>query len=100
MLPGIAGLVVVFELLAYALLVLCLWHALQQKPLWRAYLIELLTGVLYGLVLETLTILQFHAYQYGHFLIALGPIPLAVGVGWGIILYSAMRFAESFALPA
>lgn len=48
---------VVFELLAYACLGLCFWHALRQGPLRRARLIELGTGVLYGLTLELLTIL-------------------------------------------
>src|SRR5437868_2132415 len=62
--------------------------------------IELGTGVLYGLTLETLTIFQLHAYQYGHFLIMFGPVPLAIAVGWGIILYSAMAFADALALPA
>lgn len=28
-----------------------------------------------------------------------GPVPLAVGVGWGIILYSAMRLTDTFHLP-
>jgi hypothetical protein len=90
----------VFELLNYVLLCLCAWHALQQGPLRRARLIELGTGVLYGLTLEAVTIFQLHAYQYGHFLIMFGPVPLAIGVGWGIILYSAMAFADAFALPA
>ncbi|HAE84589.1 MAG TPA: hypothetical protein DCK85_14485 [Ktedonobacter sp.] len=77
-----------------------MWHALHQGPLRRVRLIELGIGVLYGLTLETLTILQLHVYQYGHFLIMLGPIPLAVAVGWSIILYSAMAFADSLAFPA
>ncbi len=71
----------VFELCNYILLSLCAWHALQQGSLRRARLIELGTGVLYGLTLETLTIVQFHAYQYGRFLIMFGPVPLAIGVG-------------------
>jgi hypothetical protein len=29
----------------------------------------------------------------------LGPVPLSVAVGWGIILYSAMAFADSLAFP-
>jgi hypothetical protein len=29
-----------------------------------------------------------------------GPVPFAVAVGWTIILYSAMAFADTFALPA
>ncbi len=99
MLLGVTLPIVVFEVLAYACLGLCIWHALHQGPLRRARLIELGIGVLYGLTLETLTIMQLHVYQYGRFLIMLGPVPLAVAVGWGIILYSAMAFAESLAFP-
>ena len=100
MLPGVTVPIVVFELLAYAMLGLCAWHALHQGPLRQVRLIELGTGVLYGLTLEILTILQLHAYQYGHFLIMFGPVPLAVAVGWSIILYSAMAFADTLAFPA
>ena len=100
MLLGVSLPIVVFEVLAYACLGLCIWHALHQGPLRRARLIELGIGVLYGLTLETLTIMQLHVYQYGQFLIMLGPIPLAVAVGWGIILYSAMAFADSLAFPS
>src|SRR2546426_7476345 len=100
MLLGVALPIIVFELLGYACLGLCIWHALHQGALRRVRLIELGAGVLYGLTLETLTILQLHAYQYGRFLIMFGPVPLAVAVGWSIILYSAMAFADSFALPA
>jgi hypothetical protein len=92
--------IVVFEVLAYACLGLCIWHALHQGPLRRARMIELGIGVLYGLTLEILTIAQLHSYQYGRFLIMLGPVPLAVAVGWGIILYSAMAFADSLTFPS
>jgi Carotenoid biosynthesis protein len=100
MLLGVSLPIIVFEVLGYACLGLCIWHALHQGRLRRARLIELGIGVLYGLTLETLTIIQLHVYQYGHFLVMLGPVPLSVAVGWGIILYSAMAFADSLALPS
>jgi Carotenoid biosynthesis protein len=100
MLLGVTLPIVVLEMLAYACLGLCIWHALHQGPLRRARMIELGIGVLYGLTLEILTIAQLHSYQYGRFLIMLGPVPLAVAVGWGIILYSAMAFADSLAFPS
>ena len=99
MLLGVPVSFALFEIGSYILLGLCIWHALRQGALRRARLIELLIGVLYGLALEVLTILQFHAYQYGHFLIMFGPVPLTIGVGWGIILYSTMAEASTFALP-
>lgn len=100
MLLGVSVPFVISELFGYILLGLCVWHALRQGALRRARMIELGIGVLYGLTLEVLTLLQFHAYQFGHFLILLGPVPLTIGVGWGIILYGAMTFADAFALPA
>jgi hypothetical protein len=99
MLQGITVPIVMFELLTYVFFGMCVWHALHQGAQRRMCLIELAAGVLYGLTLETLTILQLHAYRYGHFLIMFGPVPLAVAVGWGIILYSAMRFTDTFELP-
>src|SRR5579872_297799 len=100
MLLGVTLPIVVLEVLAYACLGLCIWHVLHQGPLRRARMIELGIGVLYGLTLEILTIAQLHSYQYGRFLIMLGPVPLSVAVGWGIILYSAMAFADSLAFPS
>ena len=99
MLFGVTLPIVVFEVLAYACLGLCIWHALHQERLRWARMIELGIGVLYGLTLETLTIMQLQSYQYGRFLIMFGPVPLVVAVGWGIILYSTMAFAESLAFP-
>jgi len=90
---------VVFELLAYGALGVCLWHAWRQGALRRARLLELAMGVVYGVSLEALTIAQLHAYRYGHFLIMLGPVPLCIGVDWGVILYSAMNFADALPLP-
>ncbi|GAC1434534.1 MAG: carotenoid biosynthesis protein [Ktedonobacteraceae bacterium] len=99
MLLGVELPIVVFEVLGYVCLGLCIWHALLQGPLRRMRLIELGIGVLYGLTLEILTIVQLHVYQYGQYLIMLGPVPLAIAVGWGIILYSSMAFADSLAFP-
>lgn len=97
---GVTVPILIFEILMYSLLGLCLGHALHQGALRRARLIELGIGVLYGLTLEASTIFLLHAYQYGHFLIMFGPVPLAVAVGWSIILYSAMAFAGALAIPS
>lgn len=99
MLAGVTLPKIIFELLIYALAGLCSWHALRQGTLRRARLIELGAGVLYGVTLETLTILQFHAYRYGHFLVMLGAVPLCIGVAWGVILYYGMQLADSLPLP-
>ncbi|MCC6189550.1 MAG: carotenoid biosynthesis protein [Anaerolineales bacterium] len=86
----------VFEGLQYALLLLCLRHAARQGP---ARVWQLLAGVLYGLLLEWATIQQLHAYSYGRFLLMLGDVPVPIGVGWGVIVYSVRLFSDATTLP-
>ena len=86
-----------FELLMYALLGLCATHAWRKggpPGLWR-----LLAGVGFGVLLEWATIQQLHAYEYGRFWVMLGQVPLAIGVGWGVIIYSVRLFSDATNLP-
>jgi hypothetical protein len=87
---------VVFEVVLAVLFALCLRHALRSGPA-RAW--QLVAGVLFGVLLETATIQQLHAYHYGRFLVMLGDVPLMVGVGWGVIIYSARLFSDATSLP-
>lgn len=89
----------IFEISTYILFVICLWHAARQKDRYRELLAILISGTLYGLLLETMTIYQLHSYKYGVFLIMFhNEIPLTIGIGWGIILYSAIITADSLKL--
>ncbi|VVB71813.1 Carotenoid biosynthesis protein [uncultured archaeon] len=85
-----------FELLVFVLFMICLQNAWQRGS-WVAW--KLLAGVLFGLLLEWATIQQLNAYEYGHFLIMLGPVPVVIGVAWGTIIYSARNFSDSTNLP-
>src|SRR5947199_9956409 len=87
---------IVFELIVAALFVACLRHAARFGP---ARVWQLLAGVVFGLLLETATIQQLHAYRYGRFLLMVGDVPLMVGVGWGVIIYSARLFSDETNLP-
>jgi hypothetical protein len=87
---------VIFEILVYLLFIVCLLHARQRGP---AAIWQLLAGVAYGLLLEWATIQQLHAYQYGRFLLMVGDLPLAVGVAWGVIIYSVMLVSQGSSLP-
>lgn len=60
---------------------------------------QLFAGVLFGLLLEWATIQQLNAYEYGHFLVMLGPVPVVIGVAWGTIIYSVRAFSDSTNLP-
>ena len=87
---------VVMEAITYTLFAGCLAHAWRRGPhvAW-----QLLAGVTFGVLLELATIQQLHAYHYGRFLIMLGDVPLAVGVAWGCIIYSARLFSDASSLP-
>jgi hypothetical protein len=87
---------ILFELIIYLQLALCLRHAWKQGT---ANLLRLLAGILFGVTLELATIRQLHAYEYGRFLIMVLDVPLCIGVAWGCILYSAMEFSDASSLP-
>lgn len=88
-----------FELLMLVLLGVSARHAWQTGGSPRVW--QLLAGVLFGLMLEWATIQQLHAYRYGRFALMLaGEVPVAIGIGWGVIIYSARLFSDGVTLPA
>jgi len=87
-----------FEGLMYSLLAASVLHVYRRRG-W-AGVWQVLAGVLFGVLLEWATIQQFHAYQYGRFAIMVAnEVPLAIGVGWGIIIYATRLFADATTLP-
>lgn len=85
-----------FELIVYVQLTLCLVHAWRQGT---ANLLRLLAGILFGVSLELATIRQLDAYEYGRFLVMVLDVPLCIGVAWSCILYSVMEFSDGTSLP-
>jgi hypothetical protein len=60
---------------------------------------QLVGSVAFGVLLEWATIQQLHVYEYGRFLVMFGEVPLSIGVGWGVIIYSVQRFSNATSLP-
>lgn len=87
---------ILFELIIYIQLILCLFHAWKQGT---TNLLRLFAGILYGVSLELATIRQLHAYQYGEFLIMVPDVPLCIGIAWACILYSVMEFSDASSVP-
>ena len=78
----------IIEIGAYIIALVLLWSAWKKGRFW---LLTLLTGIVYGVILEILNMSIFHTYTYGDFLVMLpGDLPLIVGVSWGMIIYAAM----------
>jgi hypothetical protein len=86
-----------FEAGIALLALVCLRHAWARGS---PQLASLVAGMVYGVLLEYMAIMAFHAYAYGHFLVMLfGTVPLCIGVSWGIIIYTAMETSDRYALP-
>ena len=87
---------IIFEVLMAVLFAACVWHASRQGLL---RVVELSFGLIYGVFLEWMTLHQLHAYVYGRFLIMFDGAPLAIGLGWAVIIYSGMEFTRRVQLP-
>lgn len=89
-----------FEFSMYLLFALCLLHAVKKDIGKLSYLIG---GLLFGLLLEYVNVNADMGYVYGGFAVMFGKaplnIPLCVGVGWGIIIYTARLFTDGLRLP-
>ena len=87
------------ELMVYALLIVCLAHAVKRGIGGVLYLAG---GFTFGLILEYFEVLS-HSYTYGRFYLMLGhaplDIPVCIGAGWAVILYSSRLFTDALRLP-
>ncbi len=89
-----------FEIAMYILFALCFFRAVKTSISQVSYLIA---GVLFGLLLEYVNVISNIGYSYGTFLVMIGnsplDIPFCIGVGWGIIMYTARLFTDTLQLP-
>jgi hypothetical protein len=72
-------------------------RAWQVSP---ARLRELLTAVVFGLLLEEGDIVLFGTYNYNPHWISLGYVPIAIALSWAMIIASAMNFSDALGLPS
>jgi len=80
-----------------ALFAITFWHAWKRGS---SAVAELLTAALYGLLLEYGMILTHKTYSYSSgFWLALGPVPITIGLCWGMIIYGAMLYTDQLGLP-
>jgi hypothetical protein len=87
---------IAFELVVLALFGACLAHAWRTGPtrVWA-----LVAGALFGVLLEWATIQQLRAYSYGRFMLMWGEVPIAIGLAWGTIIYTARLTSDATSLP-
>jgi uncharacterized membrane protein len=89
----------VFEASMFLLLALCFEHAYRRHREAVPYIVG---GFGFGVLLEYMEVVT-HSYTYGHFFLMVGSaplnVPLCIGAGWGIILYTARLFSDALRLP-
>lgn len=85
-----------FETLTILLFIACIWHAARQG---KYRVLELVGSLVFGVFLEWMTIKQLEAYHYGKFFLMVDGAPICIGLGWAVIIYSSMEFAENFRMP-
>ncbi|WXG44682.1 MAG: carotenoid biosynthesis protein [Promethearchaeati archaeon SRVP18_Atabeyarchaeia-1] len=87
------------ELMSLVLFAICSWHALRVLRSRQRFL-ELVMAAVFGVLLEELNVLISGGfYVYGRdFLIIFDQAPLAIGLGWAVIIYSAMYISDAYGL--
>lgn len=85
-----------FEVLMFGLFGFCLRHAARTG---RPFVLRLLAGLVFGVVLEAATLRQLNTYHYGRFLVMIGDVPLVIGVGWSVIIYTSQLYSDATSLP-
>jgi len=87
------------ELSIYTCMALCIAHARKRGGAALSYLFG---GLIFGLLLEYFEV-STGSYTYGRFWVMFGnepaAVPLWVGCGWAIIMYTARLFSDAVRLP-
>ena len=71
--------------------ILCVFHSIKRG---KNYLFELIVISIYGLLLEIIGIALSNSYIYGDFLVKILDAPVAIALGWGIIIYTSMATVD------
>ncbi|MFO7807605.1 MAG: carotenoid biosynthesis protein [Candidatus Moraniibacteriota bacterium] len=87
----------IFELAAFAAFGALLFLEWRKRDSFK--IMELFAGGVFGMLLEIGNIAMSDSYHYSEdFLISMGGVPIAIGLGWSVIIFSAMRISDSYAV--
>lgn len=92
-----SGAYLFLEISTLILFMLSAWHAWRRG---RTPFMELISAAMYGILLEWGNIVIFKTYSYSpDFWLAIGPVPIIIGLCWGLIIYGAMAYSDQLGLP-
>ncbi len=88
---------IIFEYSAFVAFGAMLWREIRRKNGFR--ILELFAGAVFGMLLEIGNIAMSGSYHYNEeFAVAIAGVPLAIGLGWSVIIFSAMRISDTYAI--
>lgn len=88
----------VFEILAFIAFIIIVIRELYQRNYWRLF--EIMSCAIFGLILEIGNTYLAHTYSYNNnFLFNLAHVPIAIGLGWSVIIYCAMLLSDQYNIP-
>lgn len=87
------GSFIFLEICITVLFILCVFHSLKRG---KNYLLELIIITFYGFLLEIFGLTISSSYSYGDFTVKPLGSPIAVALGWGVIIYVSMATVDRF----
>lgn len=82
---------IMLEIAVTVFFILCIYHSIKRG---KNYLVELIVISMYGLLLEIIGIAISRSYIYGDFTVKILEAPVAVALGWGVIIYVSMATVD------
>lgn len=88
----------IFELLGFLSFVMIVARELYQRNYRQIF--EIASCAVFGMMLEIGNTYLAHTYSYSqNFLVNLANVPVAIGLGWAVIIYCAMLLSDQYNIP-
>ncbi len=88
----------IFEASGFLFFIVILAREIYQRNYGKIF--EIISCAVFGMLLEIGDTYLAHTYSYGtNFLVNLAHVPVAIGLGWSIIIYSAMLLSDQYNIP-
>ena len=88
----------IFEASGFIFFILIMVRKIFQRN-WNG-LFELVSCAVFGMILEIGDTYLAHTYSYSpNFLVNLAHVPVAIGLGWAVVIYSAMLLSDQYNIP-
>ncbi|MEI8328293.1 MAG: carotenoid biosynthesis protein [Candidatus Taylorbacteria bacterium] len=89
---------IIFEVLAFVSFTLIVARELHHRNYRRVF--EIASCAVFGMILEIGNTYLAHTYSYStSFLVNLAQVPVAIGLGWAVIIYCAMLLSDQYNIP-